>query len=331
MIKKSTFKNKTKHRPLKIFLASLSMLIIFFTLIELILRLITIYISPEKKILLSLDPIATDPCPRKAVYRTVVDKDLFWINPATINEDFKLIPPDTTRIICMGDSTTAGYHMLPKGCSFPEQLDMLLTNSCNSKIDVINAGVGGYSSYQGLIFLKKHILNYKPSIITIKFGCNDAASAFPLPDKDISIKKEHMIISKALNHSRIYQLIWFLKTVKINKYYSQHSSELPQRVNCKDYRENINEIVTIAKNNGIKIILITNPTRNPDLLVQRYNKILRDIAKSQNVLLINADLIFKDLGEKSKDLFYDSGHLKAEGEEIIAAKLNDVILKFLIY
>ncbi len=322
-------KKQIKHKPSKIFFASLSMIIVFFAFLEIFLRLITFYVNPEKKILLSFDPIATDPCPRKAVYRTVVDKDLFWTNPATIREDLKSKPANMIRIICLGDSTTAGYHLLPKGYSFPEQLSRILKAKYADNIEVINEGAGGYSSYQGLVFLKKHILQYSPSIITLKFGCNDSALALPLPDKDVKIKTKGVLMDRALNWSRIYQLVWFLKTIQRNQYYFKHSNELPLRVSKEEFEANINEMIKIAAQHNIKVIFITSPTRDSASLIQEYNKILRKIARSKNVPLVDAGLKFEELGEKAKGLFYDAGHLKADGEKIIAVELAGVVSNLL--
>ena len=91
----------------------------------------------------------------KKIPRENHDQDLFW-NPT---EEFRKVKyslkkdNNTFRIICIGDSITQGYKgkdLLPREQTYVYKLEQMLTeNFKGRKIEVINAGSGGYSSFQG--------------------------------------------------------------------------------------------------------------------------------------------------------------------------------------
>lgn len=47
---------------------------------------------------------------------------------------------------------------------------------------MLNAGVAGYSSYQGLLRFKQEVARYEPDLIFVSFGFNDLPPAIGEPD-----------------------------------------------------------------------------------------------------------------------------------------------------
>ena len=83
----------------------------------------------------------------------------------------------TVRMICFGNSCTFGWKVKLEE-TYPKQLEKLLNSDLSyKKYEVINAGVTGYSTFQGIRFLKEQILKYKPDIITVCYGWNDLLPA----------------------------------------------------------------------------------------------------------------------------------------------------------
>lgn len=71
------------------------------------------------------------------------------------------------------------------GEAFPKQLEALLrTNFPGREIEVLNAGIHGYTSYQGLAQLKYRLVRYQPDLVIVQFGINDLSDAVGYPDKD---------------------------------------------------------------------------------------------------------------------------------------------------
>ena len=83
-------------------------------------------------------------------------------------------PPHTVRIICLGGSSTYGDGMENASLAYPARLEALLnTNRNDPRHEVINAGILGYTSFQGLLYFKSELLKYQTDLVTVSFGAND--------------------------------------------------------------------------------------------------------------------------------------------------------------
>lgn len=80
---------------------------------------------------------------------------------------------DGTTIICFGDSITFGYGVNP-GEDYPTNLAKL------AKRPVINAGVDGDISAQGLQRIKRDVLDQDPYLVLIEFTGNDFLKKVPM-------------------------------------------------------------------------------------------------------------------------------------------------------
>lgn len=77
----------------------------------------------------------------------------------------------TIRIFCLGGSTTAG-NWVDDDQTWPAFLESFLKNR-GYKVEVINAGVQGWYSYQDLLRFKTEIVNYQPDLLILKQGWNE--------------------------------------------------------------------------------------------------------------------------------------------------------------
>lgn len=77
------------------------------------------------------------------------------------------------RVVCLGDSITKGVH-LPEGQTYPAVLGRLLAGA-----EVINAGIGGNTSAQGLARLDRDVLSHRPQGVILLFGTNDSVLTAP--------------------------------------------------------------------------------------------------------------------------------------------------------
>jgi acyl-CoA thioesterase-1 len=82
--------------------------------------------------------------------------------------DLSVIWSASSTIVCFGDSLTAGYgSTTPATDSYPALLQARVT------LPVINAGIRGDTSGQGLARLQADVLDHDPVIVIIEFGAND--------------------------------------------------------------------------------------------------------------------------------------------------------------
>jgi len=88
------------------------------------------------------------------------------------------------RIVFMGDSLTFGFRVKDTETYpylFKKKFDRLSISPL--PIEVINAGVPGYSTLQGLRYLKGDVLPLRPHIVLLAFGANDQFQAFGGDDR----------------------------------------------------------------------------------------------------------------------------------------------------
>jgi len=112
--------------------------------------------------------------------------------------------PLETKILAFGDSLTAGYGV-SKEQSYPAMLATLLCS------EVINEGVSGEMSEQGLARLPLLLEKYKPDILILCHGANDI-----LRKKDLIKAKEnvrHMV--KLAKEKGVYVLLVGVPTYDI--------------------------------------------------------------------------------------------------------------------
>jgi lysophospholipase L1-like esterase len=81
------------------------------------------------------------------------------------------------RIACVGDSWTSGMNV-NQDAAYPSRLEALWKQQQpNADLDIMNFGVLGYSSFQGLELLTRRVLDLHPDVLLIGFGMNDSEVA----------------------------------------------------------------------------------------------------------------------------------------------------------
>ena len=77
-------------------------------------------------------------------------------------------------IVCLGDSVTGVYYHTGGHRAYPEMLELALKAAHPKAIaKVINAGISGNTTRDGLNRLDSDVLKHKPDVVTISFGLND--------------------------------------------------------------------------------------------------------------------------------------------------------------
>lgn len=334
----------------KTLLFSFSSIILFLLLGELFFRLLDLQIYPDRAFL--LNPELSYP----KYYKK--DSELFWrIRPnQTIKGKFFVDGvykinskgyrdkefsenknPNMKRIICMGNSCTFGWKVDSEQ-TYAKRLEALMNqNLPKPEFEVINAGMTGYSTYQGLRFLKREILRFHPDIIILSYGWNDMCPS-TIKDKYQKFPPQWILnIDDYLSFSKFYSLLKFeiMNLLKFSKR-APEEKKLGYRVSLKDYIINLKDMVRIAQDSGIKVIFLSTPvssariflgpgkTSKPHIANKHYNAALRELSEEIKVPLIDVALLFEDRGD-----LYDSGredyiHYNAKGHQIIA----DAIYKY---
>lgn len=81
-------------------------------------------------------------------------------------------PPDEFRIVVLGDSFAEGYTV-DADDQFSEVLKRRLNEAHTGSVQVINAGTGGYSTDQELLWFTTEGVKYEPDLVVLLFCSND--------------------------------------------------------------------------------------------------------------------------------------------------------------
>ena len=196
----------------------------------------------------------------------------------------------------------------------------------------VNAGVGGWTTFQGLRQLQRDVIPMKPRIVTVYYGWNDHWTNFGVEDKIRDGYTFHRRGLRRLNRLRLVQLVGLLR-VRCHQRFSAHE----ERVSPEDFRRNIEEMVRLARRHGIVPVLMTAPSAHtrgdePTYLAkgflkdlsnlvpvhQQYVTIVRQVAKEKGVALVDlaanyAALPIEDV--KQKYFWKDGIHVSPEGDK----------------
>ena len=88
-------------------------------------------------------------------------------------------------IVCFGDSITAGYAVQRGFPSF--WLEALRQKFPDSRIEMINSGLSGDTSQDGLARLDWAVLSYEPDLVTVNFGINDCVFGLGLEEFELNL------------------------------------------------------------------------------------------------------------------------------------------------
>jgi hypothetical protein len=268
----------------------------------------------------------------------IKDRELFWRLQPSAGEynsvgfrdrEFSFQKDSNSfRIICMGDSVIFGCQTRIED-TFPKILEKLLNSQFpKKKFEVFNAGVPGYTSYQGLVWLQKEIIKYHPDLIIIYYGINDRAGSYK-PDK--KQKRLPVLIVRTANYLRRFQFYnLFNKTLLYLKYPPRKEGLYSAyRVSSGDFRDNLLNMKKICEKNGIKILFIVRP-----VLYDPEKKIVFTDSRyipPGDILQFDIYSLFKGRESYSDKLFLDDArpfnfHLTTKGQKILAEEMFNFLI-----
>ncbi len=82
-------------------------------------------------------------------------------------------PAGEVRIFFLGDSCTFGTGLLPEQGFVQRTEEFLRERHPGARIECVNAGVPGYTSFQGWRLLETKVLGFDPDLVVITFGWNE--------------------------------------------------------------------------------------------------------------------------------------------------------------
>ncbi len=249
------------------------------------------------------------------------------------------VPPvkDRPRILVLGNSCTFGWGVAEED-TYAKQLETLLDGRCH----VINGGIPGYSSWQGRLFFGNDLIRLQPDIVVVCFAWNDHwAAANQIADKDQEFPPRAIIaLQNLLSRLHSYRLLKkVLLTIIERNPDSLFDRTAPvYRVGLEDYADNLREICRAARSQGATPLLMTSPIASLDIYYppgsrspmhnyhEKYNQVMRDVAASEGVGLIDLAREFNRFTDLYDDAQEDPIHYNARGHRVAAELLAGYIL-----
>jgi lysophospholipase L1-like esterase len=257
------------------------------------------------------------------------DPDLFWVT-RDYREKLRAARRSHPAVIFMGDSCT-------EFGTYPARTVAILAEEQAPVSSGMHLATGGWSSEQGLAQMKRDVVPLHPKIAVIYYGWNDHWIA--LGPTDPALMLAHRLVWLS-DHLRIMQV-----ALKATMGISARNDRRPNRVPPARYRENLMRMTALARDGGIRTILVTAPSNHvvghePPYLLQRHVRQLSDVvplhqeyvaltrtaAHVSGAVLCDAAAGFDALPGSHDGLFRADGiHFTPEGDERLAGIVSRCI------
>lgn len=264
-------------------------------------------------------------------------------------------PPSVYRIAALGASTTFGIKV-GEETTYPRQLEKVLAARLRGKprVQVVNAGVPGYTTAETLASLCFRVLDLCPNMVIVYHGINDVhprvADGFR-PDyahfrQRIELGFQKNLFDHAFGRSYLYLCFrnlllrkLDLTTVTVRQNTALMSFEKQKanfdKTTSDAFRRNVRHIIRTCKADDVVPVLVTfvvhrealneSETMNPEVYakgVMQHNEALRQIATEEELFSIDLAKRFP----QDRRLFSGPVHFVEEGNRIRAGMIADALL-----
>lgn len=177
------------------------------------------------------------------------------------------------RVLAVGDSSTFGFRV-----NDDEAYATRLATACGAR-GVLNAGIPGYTSYQGRRLLPALLTRFRPDVVTIAFGANDRESA-TLADAERAMWLDTAV--GRLTYLSAGSALYRLADGVLRRLAGRPSGALRPRVEPGAYRENVDAMIALARGAGARVVLLDLVFLGPF-----YRDTLRELAVRWDVPYID--------------------------------------------
>lgn len=229
-------------------------------------------------------------------------------------------PAGRRRIACLGDSITFGFGVADDE-TYSHVLGRLLAPR---DVEVVNAGVTGFTSHQVLGWLRRLAPETEPDVVTILVGWNDQ-NRRPLTDRDYEARlRTARAVEGPLDRLRLYTA---MKALYARLGTGRETAGSVERVPPEHFRENLFAIASLCRSRGIRPVFVALPHRkNAGELPARtpYESLLAEVARQAGVPLLDVGELglATSLDDNAED-FIDALHLSVAGNALMARRLAE--------
>jgi lysophospholipase L1-like esterase len=244
----------------------------------------------------------------------------------------------TFRILCLGDSVTFGFRVprvLPRAPTeynpswqgYPALLEeQLRAANPGRAIEVIPLAVPGYTSHQGLAWLRRDIDRYGPDVVTACFGWNDINHRARTDRQTIATDSRSVALRRLLSSSQLVIRLG-LAVRALTPGPRTVPAAITMRVPRNEYIENLLEMAGLAKAHGAQPVLIgpvyrdrvAHPPEGDE--IHAHRDALRTAAEAAGIAYLEIPELTEDAYPENERLFEEHIHPNHRGHRLIAERL----------
>lgn len=156
------------------------------------------------------------------------------------------------RILALGDSCTWGWKVADDE-TYPARLQQLLDHRWGTgRYQVLNGGVPGTTSYEGLLVLKARLAEFRPALVLVAYGFNDADTGGDV--EALIARQARFLPVLRLDDWLLHQSLAY-KWMRFGIWQRRKPSPRP-RVPVENYHRNLSEMVMISRAHGASIMFV---------------------------------------------------------------------------
>jgi lysophospholipase L1-like esterase len=246
------------------------------------------------------------------------------------------------RIVTLGDSVTFGYRIPVVFPEKPEDYDRealpytlamerdLRAANPDRDIEVLNLAVPGYTSHQGLAWLRRDIKKLKPDLVIACFGWNDI-NLRAANDREMMKTDRHLVTlrrvgsaSQAISHAVSW---WRARPMSKPEPFAGGVLRVP----IEHYVENFLEIAKLAKTHGASIAVIGPVYRGFDNNPEESERMTRQ-RDALRTAMQEAEIPYLEIPELTEHnragnlwLFGEPVHPNVQGHRIMEVQLLEFL------
>ena len=231
-------------------------------------------------------------------------------------------PENVYRIFCLGNSCTFGV-----GCdyrqTFSARLQAMFDASVGrNRVEVVNAGVPGYSSLQEWRYLKEDIIHFEPDMVIVQYGENDEEGG---NDRRHHPSPLFFHLFPVLSKAKLFQAGYAL-TFAIKKIYYDYNEGFREKISRRSYQnclENIAEIEEFARGKGLDVFFITPVWSESGKLIRKDAFIKKP--------RIDIFPVLTGSGQSPSLLYFDPHHWLPAGHCLVAAAIYKTVHETVLF
>ncbi|MDA1165711.1 MAG: GDSL-type esterase/lipase family protein [Planctomycetota bacterium] len=290
-------------------------------------------------------------------------ENTFWQGTVSNSRGFRCpefaIPKSqgVLRIVCFGDSSTFGIGA-PMEDTWPSVLQNMLDQATplefdrqEQRFEVINAGVPGYTSYQGLQHMRQELDRLQPDLVMASYANNDFWHWDQQTDAQHAADFSETGLASLLRTSRVAQLMDLAlirlrrtahdtnQTASPNQHWAKAATfsyfdpvnEWTRRVPLESFRENLSQMVDLCAARRVPLIMMKWPDQpqaaglwSPRIA---YQEVIDQIAIDRGLHVADVVKLFQENRSWSVGTYVpnDIVHVNRDGNTLAADAAHQAI------